>query len=494
MENPSMLDPAMDRPSQSLVLGELILLRRLKWKSLVVIIAIVGLAIATMVFPQLDLRVGGATFQRGSDEFLGLTLGLDLAGGTLLIYQAGRENEPTSEEQMEGLIKIISKRVDSLGVSEPNIQRLGDDRLLIQLPGIEDPERAKSLIGQTARLDIVQRECLTPRCSITGGAIGGNEFKDYPFLTGDDIKMASAGQDGVTGEPVVLFEMTSGAARQFAEVTQEIFESNSTDTPDQLAFVLDGGVIVSAGVISPILSGSGQISGRFGPEEARNLAIQIESGRLPVDISVLTERVVTASLGTRSLKESLIAGLVGLAMVLFFMVAYYRASGLVAGITLVCYTAMVLAIFKLIPVTVTLAGVAGFILSLGMAVDANILIFERMKEELRIGRTLQFALQIGFNRAWSSIRDGNISTLIIATVLFFFGQQTANSAVTGFSVALGIGVLISMFTAIFIARNLMWVMAISPFQKWPRLFSPESIPLRKVETSALSSSSRKEPK
>lgn len=466
------------------------MLRRLKWKSLVVIIVTVGLAIATLVFPQIDLRAGGATFQRGSDNVLGLSLGLDLAGGTLLIYQAGSETEPTTEEQMEGLIKIISRRIDSLGVSEPSIQLLGDDRLLIQLPGIEDPERAKSLIGQTARLDIVQRDCLTPQCSIVG------EFEDYPFLTGDDIAMASAGQDSVTGEPIVMFEMTSGAARQFAEVTQEIFDSKSTDSPDQLAFKLDGEVIVSAGVISPILSGSGQISGGippFAPNEARNLAIQIESGRLPVDITVLTERVVTASLGTRSLEESLIAGLVGLAMVLFFMVAYYRASGLIAGMTLVSYTAIVLAVFKLIPVTVTLAGIAAFILSLGMAVDANILIFERMKEELRLGRTLQFALQIGFNRAWSSIRDGNISTLIIAAVLFFFGQQTANSAVTGFSVALAIGVLSSMFTAIFIARNLLWVMAISPFQRWPRLFTPESIPSRKSTGSAAGSRPRKEP-
>ena len=183
---------------------------------------------------------------------------------------------------------------------------------------------------------------------------------------------------------------------------------------------------------------------------------------------------MAGSLGAQSLDEALIAGGVGLLLVLFFMAAYYRVSGIVAGMALVWYILIVLALFKLIPVTLTLAGLAGFILSLGMAVDANILIFERLKEELQVGRTVQLAMQIGFNRAWPSIRDGNISTILIALVLFFFGSGSANSAVTGFAVSLLIGVLTSMFTAIFISRNLLAIVAATWLRRSARLFTPDA--------------------
>ena len=446
------------------------MLRRLNWKSLLVIAVIVGVAVASLAVKHIDINIGTASFERGSDDVLGLSLGLDLAGGSHLVYQAGSEETPPTDEQMEGLVAIISRRISSLGVSEPSIQRLGDDRLLIQLPGIEDVTRAKRLIGQTARLEIVERRCLNVSC------VSPADYEDQPTgLTGEDLSRAFAGQDTVTGEPIIQFEMERGAARAFAEITQRIFDSNVTSSPDQLTFKIDDSELVSAGVTSPILSGSGQIRGLFTPDEARDLAIQIESGRLPVNIEVITERVVAASLGAGSLEQSLVAGLVGLALVLFFMVSYYRGAGAVAAVALTFYTILILAIFKLVPVTLTLAGVAGFILSLGMAVDANILIFERMKEELRIGRTLQFALQIGFNRAWPSIRDGNVSTLIIAGILFFFGTQTANSSVTGFAVALTIGVLTSLFSAIFISRNLLTLMVATPLARFPSLFSPETI-------------------
>jgi preprotein translocase subunit SecD len=242
---------------------------------------------------------------------------------------------------------------------------------------------------------------------------------------------------------------------------------------DQLAFKLDGETLVSAVVQSPITSGQGQISGNFDAEEVRNLAIQIEAGRLPVPIQPVSSSLVSASLGADSLDQTIEAGVVGLVLVLLFMIAYYRFSGLIAAIALVFYTAMLLAIFKLIPVTLTLAGLAGFILSLGMAVDANILIFERMKEELRAGRSLHFAVQIGFNRAWSSIRDGNVSTLLIAAVLFFFGSSGANSAVTGFAVALSIGILLSMFTAIVVSKKMMMLVVATSLKRWPAAFSPE---------------------
>ena len=447
------------------------MLRRLNWKSLLLIAAVVGLSVAALVVQNIDLRVLGSRFERGSDEILGMQLGLDLAGGTHLVFQAGDETLAPTDDQMDGLVRIINRRVDSLGVAEPNIQRLGADRLLVQLPGIEDVERAKRLIGQTASLEIVERVCGGVNAA-TGECLNP---EDTTILTGEDLSQSFATQDTVTNEPIVTFELTSGAARRFAEVTQRIFNSN---TNRRLTFKLDGADLVETVVQSPILSGRGQISGNFTTDEARDLAIQIESGRLPVPITVITEQLVAASLGDESLQDSLIAGLVGLALVLFFMAAYYRGAGFAAAFALVIYTAIVLAVFKLLPVTLTLAGVAAFILSLGMAVDANILIFERMKEELRVGRTVQTAIQTGFARAWPSIRDGNASTLIIAGILFLFGTRTTNSAVTGFAVVLFIGVLVSLITAIFVSRNLLTLMAVTPLNRFPRVFTPESLPKR----------------
>lgn len=439
------------------------MLRQLRWKSLLTIIVIVGLAAAALAVPSYRIPGFG---ERGSEDVLGLRLGLDLAGGTQLIYQAGNETLQPTDEQMEGLVGSISRRIDRLGVAEPSLQRLGDDRLLIQLPGIEDVQQAKDTIGQTAQLEIIERICADSLCTV---------FEDLETgLTGADMERAFASQDQATGQPVLSFELKSGAAQQFALLTQRLYDTRiTTGDPDQLAFTLDGEVLVSATVRSPILSGAGIIQGSFTPEEVRQLAIQVESGRLPIDITEISSSVVAASLGAQSLEDALIAGGVGLLLVLFFMAAYYRAAGLVAGVALVFYTALVLAVFKLIPVTLTLAGLAGFILSLGMAVDANILIFERLKEELRIGRTLQTAMQIGFNRAWNSIRAGNVSTILIALVLFFFGSGSANSSVTGFAVSLLIGVVMSMFTAIFISRNLLGIAAATALRRFPRLFSPD---------------------
>lgn len=458
------------------------MLRRLRWKTLLFIAVIVGVSFAALSVKNIDLNLG-FDFKRGSDDVLGLTLGLDLAGGTQLIYKAGGENFEPSPAQMEGLIDTIARRVDGLGVTEPSIQQLGSDRLLIQLPGIENVEDAKSLIGRTAQLEIVERVCLDRDCLT---------FEDRPTgLNGADMARANPGQDPTTGQPALLFELNSSAARRFAEVTQRILTTNTQPdqstgqlTPDQLAFVLDGEVLVSAGVSSQILTGNGQISGSLTSEDVRRLALQIESGRLPIPISELSSTVIAASLGAESLDDALIAGLVGLALVLFFVIAYYRAAGVVAAISLVFYTAIVLAIFKLIPVTLTLAGLAAFILSLGMAVDANILIFERMKEELRIGRALQFAVEIGFSRAWQSIRDGNVSTLIIAAILFLFGQSSANSAVSGFAITLAIGVLTSMFTAIVISRTVLRIVTSTALRRFPRLFTPDMPAGSSAETGA----------
>ena len=448
------------------------MLRRLRWKSLLTIVIIVAVAFSSLVVQKINLDLGFIELRRGSDDVLGLQLGLDLAGGTQLIYQAGSEDFPPTPEQMEGLIATIIRRVDRLGVAEPSIQQLGRDRLLIQLPGVEDIQEAKALIGRTAVLQIIERICADGFASTECSDSVPGSFEDRETgLDGSDMARASASQDPTTGRPVLLFELNRNAASDFAILTQRLFT-----TRDQLAFVLDGDVLVSATVSSPILAGNGQITGNFTSEEVRRIAIQVESGRLPIDITELSSSVVAASLGAESLEDALVAGLVGLALVLFFMAAYYRASGVVAAVALVIYTAILLSIFKLLPVTLTLAGLAGFIVSLGMAVDANILIFERMKEELRIGRTLPFAIQIGFNRAWSSIRDGNVSTLLIAGILFLFGTSSANSPVTGFAVSLMIGVLTSMFTAIFISRNLLAIVGGTALGRWPQLFTPEPKP------------------
>lgn len=447
-------------------------MRNLNWKSLLVIVIVVGLALSSLIVKQIDIQ----GFERGSDKILGLQLGLDLAGGVHLVYRPADKENPPSAEQMEALLRVIERRVNTLGATEPSIQRLGDERILIQLPGIDDLDRAKRLIGETASLEIFERKCLDQGCTLFNDEATG--------LTGQSIARVSAGQNTVTGEFAVNFELQRNAVGPFAEMTQRIYNTNTTRdatgviTPDLIAFILDEIELEAVGVRQPILTGTGQISGSFTAESARDLAVQLEAGRLPIAIEPDIERVVDASLGKGSLEKSIEAGIVGLILVLIFMMGYYRGAGIVAALALMSYGVIVLAAFKLLPVTLTLAGVGAFILSLGMAVDANILVFERMKEELRIGRTMTFAVQIGYRRAWPSIRDGNLSTLIIAVILFWFGTQFAAGAVTGFAVALIIGVLVSMFTAVFISRNLLILLSITPLKKLPGLFSPEGIPLK----------------
>ena len=442
----------------------------LRWRWWIFIAVIVGGSFASLAIR--DIKIG--SFERGSDDVLGLSLGLDLAGGIHLVYEPKDKDFEPTQGQMDGLIANITRRVDRLGVAEPSIQQLDKDRVVIQLPGIDDVERAEQLIGQTAQLDIVERICTANPC----GEENPGSYNDQPTdLTGADMSRAFAGTDQATNEPVLLFKLNSDATRRFFEITQRLFDSRATQpVPNELAFVLDGEVLISAAVSSPILAGNGQVSGGspgFTTTEVRDLAIQIESGRLPIEIEKISSTVVSPSLGADSLEQAIEAGLIGLGLVLLFMVAYYRMAGLVAAVSLILYSTMVLAVFKLFPVTLTLAGLAGFVITLGMAVDANILIFERMKEEIRIGRTLPFAVQIGFNRAWASIRDGNVSTLIIGAILFFFGSGSANSAVTGFAVSLTVGVLISMFTAIVISRRLIALLVSTGLRRYPRMFSPE---------------------
>ena len=293
-------------------------------------------------------------------------------------------------------------------------------------------------------------------------------------LSGDDLDSAYPSQHQSSGVPIVNIEFNERGTREFGELTTNIYaKQQSTGVRDQIAIILDGNELIAPVVNSPITQGTAIIQGPdFTIERVKDLALLLESGRLPVPIQLIQERDVDAMLGADSLRKSVIAGITGLCLVLLFMILYYRVPGVMASISLLIYAIIVLAIFKMIPVTLTLSGVAAAILSIGMAVDANILIFERMKDEIRAGRTMLSSVNIGFNRAWPAIRDGNVSTLITCAILYWFSDQLGATIVQGFAITLAIGVMISMFTAITISRTFMRVIALTPLSRKTRLFIP----------------------
>ena len=281
---------------------------------------------------------------------------------------------------------------------------------------------------------------------------------------------AFPGQHQTTNLPIINIVFNDEGARKFREITTKL-----ANTPDLLVIELDGQELIASRVINPITNGAAYIEGGdFTYERVQDLALLLESGRLPLPINLIQERTVDAILGSDSLKRSLVAGLIGLGLILLFMILYYRMSGVIAAIALIIYATLLLGIFKLLPVTLTLSGIAAAILSIGMAVDANILIFERMKEELRYGRTVPTAINIGFNRAWSAIRDSNISTLITCGVLFWFADTLGASIVKGFAITLAIGVLISMFSAITVTKTILQLLGMGILGKKPMIFTPFS--------------------
>jgi preprotein translocase subunit SecD len=382
--------------------------------------------------------------------YTNLKLGLDLKGGSQLLLKA--EPAPPlvpviTKPVMDGVETVINNRINSLGVAETVVQRSGQDRLIVELPGIKDPQQAKDRIGTTALLEFKE---------LVYDANGKFSWKSVD-LTGAEFKHAQA-QPLVGGVWKVNFEFKPEGAKKFAALTTRLvgkaigifLDGQPTDRePDGAPVPISQyrGVMVR----EPILAGTGEITGNFNKDQAVDLAVKLNAGALPVPVKIIEERTVGATLGQDSIQKSLIAGLVGIALVMLFMVVVYGLPGLVADIALILYTLATLAIFSAIPVTLTLAGIAGFILSIGMAVDANILIFERTKEELRNGRTLYMAIENGFGRAFSSIFDSNVNSLIACTVLMLFGT----SIVKGFAVTLAIGVAVSMFTAITATRTLL---------------------------------------
>ena len=462
------------------------------------------------------------------------------------------DQPPPTSDQMDGVLGIISRRVNLYGTEEPIVQRFGDDRIIVQLPGrggsvltvffaddadispetlqtigvhpnfagfeitmpaerqlrIETPatldsgeqdalittlsdeiggvayfqatsgsEDAKRLIGETAQLEFLRRQCGGPVADI--GCVPPITDVDID-LTGDDLEEAYASTDQTTGEWVVNIQFNDRGAEIFSRMTEEINIRTNPDSTEVIAVVLDGQPLIAPVSLAHIRDGRSQISGDFNRERARTLAIQLKSGRLPVPLELIQESEVDSLLGAESLERSLMAGLVGLALVLIFVIAYYRAAGVVAAVALVCYAVVTLAIFKLVPITLTLPHIGGFILSIGLAVDANILIFERIKEEIRLGRSLASAMEVGFNRAWPAIRDGNVSTLITCVVLLWFGSRLGGGLVNGFALTLLIGVLVSMFTAVLVSRNLLQALHAIGLGRMASLFTPEKIPSRRA--------------
>ena len=611
-------------------------MRRFPLRLFILIAVLTTICGASLAVQEIDLSVGSFNLERGDDTLLGLQLGLDLEGGSRLVYQAlPTEGDSPTQEQMEGVLKTIERRVNAFGVAEPVIQTMGGDRIQVQLPGVgsteatltfqqdvqtdelrdvfasqgrqgatieqensrtfvvelpslrpavlddegnevqpserdaieqalrerfsavtlslefgeavsedevraamasagreglavrsitdtrfavevtylrpaeldsdgnvvqaseEDDirgilqqelpsllamelldmsmvvsggvEEAKRLIGQTAQLEMLERTCTNDPLDLTQDCDDPQYHVDSPLnLSGEDLVRAYAGTHPTLGLPVVNLEFGSEGARIFAQHTQRIAGTNN-----RTAFFLDDEFLIAPVAVQAITGGRAFIQGPdFTIDRVRTISIQLESGRLQVPLVLIQEQDVDATLGEDSLKKSVVAGVVGLALVLLFMALYYRLPGVMACVALIIYSLIVLAILKLWPVTLTIGGLAAFILSIGMAVDANILIFERMKEELRTGRTLIAALETGFNRAWPAIRDSNVSTFITCAILFWFGTRLGTGVVTGFAITLFIGVAASMFSALTVTKTLLRIAAISPLGRFGILFTP----------------------
>ncbi|HOZ16405.1 MAG TPA: protein translocase subunit SecD [Candidatus Portnoybacteria bacterium] len=397
-----------------------------------------------------NAHLGLPTFHK-----LPFKLGLDLQGGTHLIYSVDLSNinEDDRDNSLNGIRDVIERRVNMFGVSEAIVQvNKAEDayRLIVDLPGVKDVHEAIKMIGETPYLEF-KTERTTEETNIIlekqkagdQTALATDAYFESTQLTGRFLKNSQLSFDQTTYQPYVLLEFNDEGAKIFAELTK----NNIGKT---VAIYLDGAPISIPRVNEEIPSGKAQISGNFTQKEAKQLAERLNAGALPVPIILIGQQSIEASLGQDSLRQSLKAGIIGFLIILLFMIVFYRLSGFFAGLSLVIYIIGLLAIFKLIPVTLTLSGIAGFLLSMGMAVDANILIFSRTREELKSGRYFADALNNGIKRAWPSIRDGNFTTILVGVVLFLFGT----GFVKGFALTLVLGNIISMFSAIVITNYL----------------------------------------
>ncbi len=381
--------------------------------------------------------------------------GLDLVGGSRLILEAQTSDAVPriTPEIMDSLQYAIENRVNAMGVGETIVQKVGAKRLLVEIPNIKDTTKAKEFIGQTAQLEFKR-----PVKAANGETI---DWKSTG-LTGKDLKKALVGSTPSSGEWMVELEFNLEGAQKFYDLTKEL-------TGEQMAIFFNGKMQSAPRVNEPISGGHAQITGGDGGfeyTEAKQMVDLLNAGALPVGAEIIQEETVGPTLGADSIAKSKMAGIIGISLVMIFMVVYYRALGVISCFALVIYALINIALYKLIPVTLTLTGIAGFVLSIGMAIDANILIFERTKEELRMGRSLFTAINSGFDRAFTSIFDSNVSTIITCLVLFYLGS----SIVKGFALTLMIGVLISMFSAITVTKNFMHLVFGTSELKYPQLF------------------------
>ena len=420
------------------------------------IIAVLTILSVWITLPTGTLDVAGWK----SNNEIYIHQGLDLQGGLQVVLEARPpEGESVDSDTLQGTRDTIERRVNELGVSEPLIQTRGDNQIVVELPGVGDPEAAIEVVQATALLEFIDPQGtflppgirvnteLGPADSVGAGepATGETPPTYNTVITGADLADAYPATDGI-GTRVVGFEVAGGSANTLFE-----FTSNNIGRP--MSIVVDK-VVINSAEINDAISGSGQING-LTTEQVSDLAVQLKSGALETPLEVVQSRTVGPTLGQDSVDKSIVAGIVGLGLVAVMMVLYYRVPGLVSIAALLIYTTFVFSLFKLIPVTLTLAGIAGFILSIGMAVDANVLIFARLKEELRRGRTVAVSVEEGFRHAWPSIRDSNIATMITCAILYWFGQWTGASLIQGFALTLFIGVVVSMFTAVVVTRTFM---------------------------------------
>ena len=457
---------------------------------------LIPIAIILLLAIFIDLPNSPGIHFIGINRDFNTRLGLDLVGGVQALLEADVPATTTiNPSDMTIAEKIVENRVNALGVSEAIVQPAGSRRIVVELPGETDPAKALDVIKQTGLLEFVDMSAisdqeaaalvhtkintdwvagvsqssgnnypapttpispsLSPEISITPSATPSSTITStLPIQTGPTFHTVMTGNDitnvGVqtnTGAGyVVAFELNSEGTQIFKDFT-------TTHVGQILGIVLDKEVISIPAINTAITQGKGVIEGKFTSDAANALALQLKYGSLPIPLKVITSETVGPTLGQDSLRKSLIAGLIGMSVVVLFMALYYRLPGIVADLALLCYALITYALFRLIPVTLTLPGIAGFILSVGVAVDANVLIFERIKEELHAGRSLRQAIDLGWNRAWPSIRDSNFSTLITCLILFWFGNTFGASIVKGFSLTLAIGVMVSMFTAILVTRT-----------------------------------------
>jgi protein-export membrane protein SecD len=423
---------------------------------LIVVIAVCAAWVSWPANPGIHIRIGDFRIEREIE----VQLGLDLQGGMQVLLEADvAEDAEVDPAAMAAVRGIIENRVDGLGVAEPVVQSVGARRIVVEMPGIQDPQRAIDTLKETGLLEFVDTGGvpLPPGTVVRTdvGAVASEEITPtetiyHTVVTGRNLRTADVVFDPNTGAPTIAFEFDSEGGALFGAHT-------AANVGRYMSIVLDKIVISSPQITTAIPDGRGLITGSFGLEEARAIVLQLRYGALPIPLRVLDTRAIGPTLGAESVQKSTRAGFIGLIVVLTFMLIYYRLPGLLACLALIIYALITLALYKLIPVTLTLPGIAGFLLSVGMAVDANILIFERMREELRQGRTLQRAVEYGFRRAWSSILDSNVSVWITCAILWWFGNSFGASMVKGFAVTLALGVAISMFTAITVTRTFVHV-------------------------------------